>query len=227
MLGTRGERPFVWLAMERKKIVVLGAGFAGIEFCKKIDLSRFEVALVDRQNHHLFQPLLYQVASSGLSIPDIAQPIRMILRKRKGLRVVMEEVTSIDLSARKVKLRRGELDYDYLLIGLGAVTSYFGHPEWEKHAPGLKSVKDAAEIRQRALYAYELAENEPDARRQKELMTTVVIGGGPTGVELAGSFAELARHVLARDFRRIDPREARIVLLEAQGNSRRGQSNVS
>lgn len=196
-------------------IVVLGAGFAGMAFCRSLPSGRARITVVDRQNHHLFQPLLYQVATAGIAAPDIAQPIRGILRDKPDLVVVMAEVTGIDLAARRVTHERGELSYDYLVFAVGGGTSYFGHPEWENHAPGLKTLDDALRIRRRVLCAYEQAETELDAERKAELMTTVVVGGGPTGVELAGAFAELSRTVLKKDFDHIDPTTARIVLIES------------
>jgi NADH dehydrogenase len=170
--------------------------------------------LVDRQNHHLFQPLLYQVATAGLAAPDIAQPIRAILSRKPNLAVLMAEVQSIDLNAKTVTLDRGVLNYDYLVIGLGGVTSYFGHSEWARFAPGLKSLNDALQIRATGLSTFERAEMETDEQKQRELLTTVVIGGGPTGVELAGAFAELAHKVLKRDFDHVDPTRARVILIE-------------
>lgn len=201
--------------MNKPHILVLGAGFAGIEFCKRIDGDRFDVTLVDRQNHHLFQPLLYQVASSGLAVPEIAQPIRKILSGKKGLRVLMDEAVQIDLEEKRVEFRRQSLRYDYLLIAVGAVTGYFGNNHWEKFAPGLKTVKDATRIRQSILHAYERAETCSEPEVVDRLLTTVVVGGGPTGVELAGAFAELAKHSLVRDFVKVDPKQARVVLIEA------------
>jgi len=195
-------------------IVVLGAGFGGLTFCQSFRDPRARVTLVDRQNHHLFQPLLYQVATAGLSAPEIAQPVRSILRDHPNVNVRLDEVNAIDLAARRVQLASGPVHYDYLVIALGGVTSYFGHPEWERHAPGLKSLDDALRIRREVLLAFERAENEPDRAEHDRLLTIVVVGGGPTGVELAGAFAELARHVLRRDFRHIDPGEARVILLE-------------
>lgn len=195
-------------------VVVLGAGFGGLTFAKNFPSHLARVTVVDRQNHHLFQPLLYQVASAGLSAPDIAQPIRAILRGKPNLTVLMAEVLGIDLAARRVKLDHGDLAYDYLVIGLGGRTIYFGHDEWAQYAPGLKSLDDAVRMRRNVLLAYERAEVEPDGQRRRELMTTVVVGGGPTGVELAGTFAELARTVLYRDFEHIDSRQARIILVE-------------
>lgn len=198
-----------------KRVVVLGAGFGGLTFCQAFNCPRARVTLVDRQNHHLFQPLLYQVATAGLSAPEIAQPIRSILSRRKHAEVLLAEVTGMDLTRREVRLNHTVMTYDYLVLALGGVTSYFGHPEWEQHAPGLKSLDDALRIRRQVLLAFERAETAIDASEQARLMTIVVVGGGATGVELAGAFAELARRVLKRDFRRIDPRRARVILLEA------------
>ncbi len=195
-------------------IVVLGAGFGGLEFCHRFRHASARVTLVDRSNHHLFQPLLYQVATAGLSAPEIAQPIRSILSRRPNITVLMESVLDFKLPEKKVVLANGELSYDYLVLALGGCTSYFGHPEWEEHAPGLKTLEDALRIRSRILLAFERAETETSAEEQARLMTMVVVGGGPTGVELAGAFAELARHVLRADFRRIDPARARVILLE-------------
>lgn len=195
-------------------IVVLGAGFGGLMFAKEFPGGLARITVVDRQNHHVFQPLLYQVATAGLAAPDIAQPIRSILRKKPDLTVRMAEVRGIDLAAKRVTLDHGHLDFDYLVIALGGQTSYFGHPEWEQFAPGLKTLDDAVRLRRNMLLAYERAEVETDLQKRKELMTTVVVGGGPTGVELAGTFAELARTVLHRDFDHIDPRQAHIILVE-------------
>jgi NADH dehydrogenase len=195
-------------------IVVLGAGFAGLSFCQKFAARSARVTLVDRQNHHLFQPLLYQVATAGLSAPEIAQPIRSILSRNSNVTVLLDEALDIRLPERRVVLKSGLLDYDYLVFALGGVTTYFGHSEWERIAPGLKSLDDALNIRQNVLLAFERAENATDPAEQARLMTIVVVGGGPTGVELAGAFAELARHVLKADFRRIDPTKARVILIE-------------
>ncbi|MSU24727.1 MAG: NAD(P)/FAD-dependent oxidoreductase [Opitutus sp.] len=195
-------------------IVVVGAGFAGLNFCQKFPTDRARITVIDRQNHHLFQPLLYQVATAGLSAVDIAQPVRAILNNQANLEVLMAEVTAIDLAAKKVRHTAGELSYDYLVLGLGGVTSYFGHDEWAQFAPGLKSLDDALKIRRTILLAFERAETEADETRRQELMTIVVIGGGPTGVELAGAFAELTRTVLNQDFDRIDPTKARVLLIE-------------
>jgi NADH dehydrogenase len=169
---------------------------------------------VDRTNHHLFQPLLYQVAMAGLSAPDIAQPIRSILSRHPNLEVLMDEVEEIDLVKRRVVCRQNTLTYDYLVLAFGGVTSYFGHPEWAEFAPGMKTLEDALAIRRRILLAFERAENEPDPEQQARLMTIVIVGGGPTGVELAGACAELAHRVLRRDFEHIDPTQARIILVE-------------
>ncbi len=196
------------------QIIVLGAGFGGLEFCHRFRHASARVTLVDRSNHHLFQPLLYQVATAGLSAPEIAQPIRSILSRRANITVLMETVAGFNLPEKKVVLAGGELSYDYLVLALGGCTSYFGHPEWEQHAPGLKTLGDALRIRSRVLLAFERAETEPTAEEQARLMTMVVVGGGPTGVELAGAFGELARHVLRADFRRIDPARARVILIE-------------
>jgi NADH dehydrogenase len=195
-------------------IVVLGAGFGGLEFCHRFRHASARVTLVDRSNHHLFQPLLYQVATAGLSAPEIAQPIRSILSHRPNITVLMESVVDFKLPEKKVVLAGGELSYDYLVLALGGCTSYFGHPEWEEHAPGLKTLGDALRIRSQILLAFERAETETSAEEQARLMTMMVVGGGPTGVELAGAFAELARHVLRADFRRIDSTRARVILIE-------------
>jgi NADH dehydrogenase len=185
-----------------------------LTFCESFR-GAARITLVDRQNHYLFQPLLYQVASAGLSAVDIAQPVRSILSDKKSVTVSLDEVVDFQLDDRRVVLKNNTLNYDFLVVALGSRTSYFGHPEWEKFAPGLKSLDDALLIRREILLAFETAENEPDPERIKQLLTIVVVGGGPTGVELAGAFAELARFVLKRDFRRIDPRQARVILIEA------------
>ncbi len=203
--------------MEKKvrHVVVLGAGFGGLTFCQSFYQPEARVTLVDRQNHHLFQPLLYQVATSALSAPDIAQPIRSILADKQNLTVLLDNVTDIRLPEKQVVLGKSTLDFDYLVLALGGMTSYFGHPEWEQFAPGLKSLDDAFRIRREILLAFEKAENTLDENERKRCMTIVVVGGGPTGVELAGAFAELSRVVLRADFRRIDPTHARIILIEA------------
>ncbi len=196
-------------------IVVLGAGFGGLTFCQTLNRSAARITLVNRQNHHLFQPLLYQVATAGLSAPEIAQPIRSILSGQSNVTVLLDHVTGFDLAAKTVRLGKNTLTYDYLVLALGGCTSYFGHPEWEQFSPGLKSLDDALRIRRDILLAFEKAENASDPAEHDGLMTIVVIGGGPTGVELAGAFAELTRSVLQRDFKRIDPAQARVVMIEA------------
>ena len=199
---------------KRPHILVLGAGFAGLTFAQEFPEGIARLTVVDRTNHHLFQPLLYQVATAGLAVPDIAQPVRAILSGKRDVTVLMDEVTGFDLAARTVKLRGEELTYDHLVVALGGRTSYFGHPEWEQYAPGLKSIDDAIRIRRNVLYAFERAEMANDPAERQRLMTIVVIGGGPTGVELAGTFAELQRNVLTKDFRRLNLRTARVILIE-------------
>ncbi len=195
-------------------VVVLGAGFGGLTFSKHFRHPDARVTVVDRTNHHLFQPLLYQVATCGLSAPEIAQPIRSILSRRPDITVLLDEATGFDLAQKKVFLEKNTLDYDHLVLATGGLTGYFGHPDWEPFAPGLKTLDDALRIRSRILLAFEKAENETDVAERNRLLTIVIVGGGPTGLELAGAFAELARTVLKRDFRRIDPAQARILLLE-------------
>jgi NADH dehydrogenase len=195
-------------------VVVLGAGFGGLTFCQNFQHPNARITLVDRTNHHLFQPLLYQVAACGFSAPEIAQPIRGILSNRSDITVLFNKVVDFDLAQKRVVLEKGALDYDYLVVAMGGQTGYFGHPEWEQFAPGLKTLDDALRIRSQILLAFEKAENETDTAEHDKLMTIVIVGGGPTGVELAGAFAELTRTVLNRDFRRIDPTQARIILIE-------------
>jgi NADH dehydrogenase len=199
-------------------VVVLGAGFGGLEFCKHFRRPNARITLVDRTNHHLFQPLLYQVATAGLSATEIAQPVRAIFSDRLDVTVLLDKVVDFDLANKKVLLEENKLDYDYLVLALGSCTGYFGHPEWEQFAPGLKTLDDALRIRSHVLLEFEKAENEKEAAKHDKLLTIVVVGGGPTGVELAGAFAELARTVLKRDFRRIDPSQAKIILLEGAPN---------
>src|SRR6185437_12511675 len=193
---------------KKPQVVIVGAGFGGLEAAKKLACEDVRVIVIDRTNYHLFQPLLYQVATAALSPADIAAPVRGVLSKCKNLEVMLAEVLSVDVDAKKVKLSEGEVDYDYLIIATGARHSYFGHPEWEKLAPGLKSLEDAVEIRRRILLAFEYAEKISDPVARAAAMTFVIIGGGPTGVELAGAIAEIARYTLARDFRHIDPSSA-------------------
>jgi NADH dehydrogenase len=201
-------------AAGKTQVLVLGAGFGGLTFAKKFRHPNAYVTVVDRTNHHLFQPLLYQVAMAGLSAPDIAQPIRAILRDVPNLTVLLEEVQSFDLANRRVITDTNALSYDYLVLALGGITSYFGHPEWEEFAPGLKTLEDALRIRREVLLAFERAETEPDPAARDALMTIVIVGGGPTGVELAGACAELTRTVLRRDFDHIDAAQAKVILIE-------------
>ena len=199
----------------RKRVVVIGGGFGGIAAVKALADAPVHVTLVDRSNHYLFQPLLYQVAMAGLAPNEIASPIRSVLRHVDNARVLLADVTRVDLAARLVLTREcNALEYDYLVLAPGAVSSYFGHTEWAHVAPGLKDLDDAIEIRRRVLLAFEAAEREPDLSAQRRHLTFVVIGGGPTGVELAGAIAELATFVLARDFRAIKPDATRVVLVE-------------
>ena len=196
------------------RVVIVGAGFGGLSAARALKRARASVTVIDRRNHHLFQPLLYQVATAGLSPANIAYPIRSVLGGR-NVQVLLDEVTSLDLEAREVATTHGPISYDFLILAPGADTSYFGHDEWAPNAPGLKSLDDALEIRRRILFAFELAERETEPQARHALLTFVVIGGGPTGVEMAGAISEISRKVIVSDFHRIDPREARIVLIEA------------
>jgi NADH dehydrogenase len=200
--------------MSLPHIVVVGAGFAGLRFVENFPDDIARITLIDRQNHHVFQPLLYQVATAGLSAVDIAQPVRAVFGDRPNLVVLMSEVKGFDLAAKKVLHERGETSYDYLVLAAGGVTSYFGHNEWEQFAPGLKTLDDALRIRRKILCSFERAETETDPAKREAAMTIVVVGGGPTGVELAGAFAELTRRVLRKDFDHIDPTKARVMLIE-------------
>ena len=204
---------------EQPHIVILGGGFGGLSAARALVDAPVRVTVVDRQNHHLFQPLLYQVATAALSPGDIASPIRWVLRRHDNTRVVLGEATAIDTGQRVIQVRaddrRRSLDYDYLIVATGATHAYFGHDEWRETAPGLKTLADALRIRQRVLLAFERAEQADDPQMARRLLTFVVIGGGPTGVELAGALAEVARHALAHDFRAVDPRAAKILLVEA------------
>lgn len=200
----------------RVHVVVLGGGFAGLAACRRLNDPRVRVTLVDRQNHHLFQPLLYQVATAGLSATDIAQPLRHIFSDQDNVTTLMDEVKRVDLEARRVELGHGSsLTYDKLVVALGARTGYFGHDEWVRHAPGLKTLAEATHLRREFLLAFERAETAIDPLEADRLLNFVVVGGGPTGVETAGALAELARRVLVDDFRRIDPTRARVHLIEA------------
>jgi NADH:ubiquinone reductase (H+-translocating) len=199
------------------RVVIVGGGFGGLRAAKALADAPVQVTLVDRRNHHLFQPLLYQVATAALSPADIAQPIRSVLRGQPNVEVILAGVDTIDVAAREVVLDEdaGRLPYDYLILAAGANHAYFGHDEWAPSAPGLKTLEDALDIRRRILTSFEEAEREPDPARRKALMTFVVVGAGPTGVEMAGAIAEIARFSLARDFRHIDTRDAKVILIEA------------
>jgi len=204
--------------MDDKKlphVLILGGGFGGLWTTRALASAAVRITLVDRTNHHLFQPLLYQVATAGLSAPDIAAPLRHILRKQKNATVLLGEVTAIDPAEKCIRLENADIQYDYLVVATGASHSYFGHDEWAAHAPGLKTLEDAFAIRERILNAFEAAEREDDPALQAQWLNFVVVGGGPTGVELAGTLAEIARHTLPQEFRRCDPRSAQIHLLEA------------
>jgi NADH dehydrogenase len=199
----------------RHRVVIIGAGFGGLSAAKALARAPVEVLVIDRQNHHLFQPLLYQVATAGLSPADIASPIRSILRSQANASVVLAEVTGIDTAARCVLADGQRHAYDTLIIATGARHAYFGHDEWAGHAPGLKTIDDATSLRRQILLAFERAETEPSPLEQRRLQTFVVVGGGPTGVEMAGAIAELARKAMRRDFRHINPGKTRVVLVEA------------
>ncbi len=196
------------------RVVIVGGGFAGLTAARTLSGRGLDITLLDRRNHHVFQPLLYQVATAGLSAPDIAAPIRRILRGRRDVSVELAEVVGVDAAARAVVLEDGRIGYDYLVVAAGATHSYFGRSDWAAHAPGLKTLEDALEIRRRVLLAFELAEREPDTIKRHAYLTFVIVGGGPTGVETAGAVAEIRRYALRRDFRRIDPAEATVMLLE-------------
>lgn len=197
------------------KVVIVGAGFAGLYAARALADSKVQITLVDRRNHHTFQPLLYQVATATLSPSEIAYPIRHVFRDNPNISVLLARATGFDLESHLVHLDSDTLSYDYLLVAAGATHAYFGHPEWAKFAPGLKTVEDSTEIRRRVLLAFEIAERRARLRRKREPINFFVVGGGPTGVELAGALAEIAQHVLAEDFTTINPRSARVVLVEA------------
>lgn len=194
--------------------VIIGAGFGGLEAAKHLGNKPIRVTVIDRTNYHLFQPLLYQVATAALSPADIAGPIRGILTKDENIEVLLGEVQSVDIAGRLVRTADREIAYDYLVVATGSRHSYFGHDEWEKLAPGLKSLEDAIEIRRRILLAFEFAEKTTDAGARQAAMNFVIIGGGPTGVEMAGAIAEIARETLAKDFRNIDPSKSRVILVD-------------
>jgi NADH:ubiquinone reductase (H+-translocating) len=201
-------------AATRPHVVIVGGGFGGLYAARALADRPVRVTLLDRHNYHLFQPLLYQVATAALNAADIATPLRSILRRATNITVLLAHVEKVDLAGRCLDLDRGHMRYDALILAAGASHSYFGHGEWERLAPSLKTLEDALEIRRRVLLAYEAAEREEDGAEQRALLTFVVIGGGPTGVELAGALAEISRETIARDFRLIDPTKARIILLE-------------
>jgi len=203
------------MSSDRPKVVIVGGGFGGLTAAKALARVAVDVIVLDRQNHHCFQPLLYQVATAALSPAEIAWPIRHMLRQQRNATVLMAEVTGLDLAGRRVQTAAGPISYDYLVIATGATHSYFGHDEWAQFAPGLKGIEDATRIRRRILLAFEHAELAHEEAERQRLLTFVIVGGGATGVEMAGAIAEVARQTLANDFRRIDPRSSRIILLEA------------
>lgn len=199
----------------RPRVVVIGGGFGGLSTVQSLKDADVDITLIDRRNHHLFVPLLYQVATAQLSSDVIAQPLRSILKRQKNATVVYDEAVDVDVEGRSVRLASGNsIEYDFLVIAVGAKDSYFGHDEWAEHAPGLKSLEDAERIRQQILLAFERAEKEPDPERRKALLTFVIVGGGPTGVEMAGAIAEIRNHTLKNEFRNFNPCEARVILLE-------------
>ena len=199
-----------------KHVVIVGGGFAGLNAAKELGHNQdLRVTVIDRSNHHLFQPLLYQVAMAALSPAEIAVPIRHILTRYHNITVLQDEVCDLDLNKRQISARNHTLDYDYLILACGASHSYFGHEEWEEYAPGLKTIEQATEIRRRVLTAFEAAEWTAEPEQLRKLMTFVIIGGGPTGVELAGAIGEMSRFTLAQDFRHINPKLAHIILVEA------------
>jgi NADH dehydrogenase len=200
------------MGSERPEVVIVGGGFGGLYAARALRGARVHVTIVDRRNHHLFQPLLYQVATAALNPADIAAPIRSVFRGARNVSVLLAEATGVDVAAKKLLLADGALPYDYLVLATGATHAYFGHDEWAPFAPSLKTIEDALDIRRRVLLAYEMAERDPEHRR--EWLTFVIIGGGPTGVELAGALAEISRQALSREFQHIDPSHARIILIE-------------
>lgn len=203
------------MSAQRPRVVIIGGGFGGLACAQTLRRADVDIAIVDRQNYHCFQPLLYQVATAALSPADVAWPIRHILRRQRNATVFMTEVTGIDAAHKVVSTTSGPLAFEYLVIATGAMHSYFGHDNWAAFAPGLKRIEDGTRIRRSILSAFELAELTDDEGQRRKLLTFVIVGGGPTGVEMAGAIAEVARQTLRRDFRRIDPRTARIVLIEA------------
>jgi NADH dehydrogenase len=203
------------MSTQRPRIVIVGAGFGGLFAAQVLARVAADVTIVDRHNYHLFQPLLYQVATAGLPPSDVAWPIRSILRRQRNATVLLGEATGVDRAARLVRLADRDIPFDWLVLATGSTHSWFGHDDWCAVAPGLKSIDDATLIRRRILHAFEAAEMEEDPERRRSLLQFVIVGAGPTGVELAGTIAELAHHTLAKDFRRIDPRSARVILVEA------------
>lgn len=201
--------------MHTKKVVIIGGGFGGLTAAKELKNANLDITLIDKTNHHLFQPLLYQVATAALSPADVAAPIRAILNKQKNVRVIMGEVSRIDTSAKKVFLNGDVFDYDYLIVAVGSRHSYFGNDAWEKFAPGLKTINDALKLREKILLSFEKAERLDDEKEINKYLTFVIVGGGPTGVELAGAIAEIARKTMLKDFRKIDPAKTKIILVEA------------
>src|SRR5919201_2401852 len=208
------HQPSVMATFMKPPIVIIGGGFGGLDAARALANAPVSVTVLDRHNYHLFQPLLYQVATASLSPGDIASPIRWVLRRQRNVEVLLAEVNTIDPAARQLTLDHGSMTYDYLIVAAGSSHAYFGHPEWAAHAPGLKSLDDAIEMRRRVLLAFENAELERDPAEQRRLLTFVIIGGGATGVELAGALGEIARKTLREDFRHIRPESARILLLE-------------
>ena len=213
-VGPRNIHRMQTITPEKPRVVIVGAGFGGLEAAKKLACEDVSLTVIDRTNYHLFQPLLYQVATAALSPADIAAPVRGILSRCRNVEVILAEVESVDVESRKVKTNDMVFDYDFLILATGARHSYFGHDEWEKLAPGLKSLEDAVELRRRILLAFEFAEKTTDEAARKAAMTFVIIGGGPTGVEMAGAIAEISRYTLAKDFRHIDPSQAQVILIE-------------
>jgi NADH dehydrogenase len=197
------------------RVVIVGAGFGGLAAATALKRAQVQLTVIDRRNYHLFQPLLYQVATAGLSPADIAQPIRSILRRQRNTRVLLGRVTDVDLDAREVLIGERRVPYDFLVVATGARHAYFGRDEWEPFAPGLKKIEDATDIRRRILLAFEQAETAEEADERRRLLNFVIVGGGPTGVEMAGAIAELAKRALAADFRNVDPRQARVLLIQS------------